>query len=119
MFPCKNRGQRFWPVLWRLAVTGFGVCILSACDNTDPDIAAGEAVFNQTCKVCHASGINGAPIVGNRKMWQPRASQGLDILVEHATQGFGLMPAKGGNDALSDEQIRQAVKYFLARLEGE
>ena len=92
---------------------------LSACSTSDPDIAAGEAVFNQTCKVCHAGGINGAPIVGNKKMWQARADQGLDTLVSHATQGFGLMPARGGNESLSDEQIRQAVKYLLSRLDGE
>ena len=93
--------------------------MLSACAKTDPDIAAGEAVFNQTCKVCHAAGINGAPIVGNKKMWQARADQGLDTLVTHAKEGFGLMPASGGNPSLTDEQIRQAVKYLLSRLDGE
>ena len=92
---------------------------LGACSKADPDIAAGELVFNQTCKVCHASGINGAPIVGNKKMWAERAQQELDILVSHAAEGYGLMPARGGNESLSDEQIRQAVKYLLSRLEGE
>jgi cytochrome c5 len=110
-----NRPKLFWHTV----VISLSASALIACGKTDPDIAAGEAVFNQTCKVCHASGINGAPIVGNQKMWQARASQGLDALAEHASQGFGLMPAKGGNQALTDEQIKQAVKYFLSRLEGE
>ncbi len=98
------------------------VLIISSCakqDPPDPEVVAGEAVFKQTCKVCHASGINGAPIVGNNKMWQPRLDQGVESLVEHATEGYGLMPAKGGNADLSKEQIRQAVSYFLARLESE
>ena len=104
--------QRIRCLLLQLTI----VFVLSACDKNDPDIIAGETVFNQTCKVCHASGINGAPIVGNQKMWQARAARGIDTLVEHATQGFGLMPAKGGNEALSDAEIRQAVKYFLSKL---
>lgn len=93
--------------------------IICACTKTDPDIVAGEQVFNQTCKVCHASGINGAPIVGNKTMWRDRATQGVDVLTQHAFEGYGLMPAKGGNDTLGKEQINHAVKYFLSRLESE
>jgi cytochrome c5 len=119
VFHCKDLWRVFLHLLRQVTVISISASLLIACDKTDPDVAAGEAVFNQTCKVCHASGINGAPIVGNRKMWQARSAQGVDTLVEHASQGFGLMPAKGGNETLSDEQIRQAVKYFLARLEGE
>lgn len=53
--------------------------------------------------------------------WSPRISQGLDALVEHATNGFygkkGEMPARGGNDALSDEQARSAVRFMVSRVD--
>ena len=78
--------------------------------------SAGERVFNQTCKVCHAQGINGAPIVGNKKMWAGRVEQGIPVLARHAINGFGLMPARGGNESLTEEQITQAVSYMVSRV---
>ncbi len=80
------------------------------------EISAGEQIFKSNCKVCHAQGINGAPIVGNHAMWDERAAQGIDVLVEHAANGYGLMPAKGGNDALSEEELREAITYMLNQL---
>lgn len=83
----------------------------------DPALVAGEAIVKANCFVCHAQGINGAPIIGNHKMWGPRAGQGLDTLVSHAISGYGLMPAKGGNEELEEEDIRLAVGYMLSQLE--
>jgi cytochrome c5 len=82
----------------------------------DPQLAAGEQIVKDHCFVCHAQGINGAPIVGNAKMWAPRASQGLETLARHASNGYGLMPAKGGNESLQQEDIRLAIRYMLSRL---
>jgi cytochrome c5 len=83
----------------------------------DPALVAGEAIVKANCFVCHAQGINGAPIIGNHKMWGPRAGQGLNTLVSHAMSGYGLMPAKGGNEELQEEDIRLAVGYMLSQLE--
>lgn len=83
----------------------------------DPALVAGEAIVKANCFVCHAQGINGAPIIGNHKMWGPRAGQGLDTLVNHAMSGYGLMPAKGGKEDLDEEDIRLAVSYMLSQLE--
>jgi len=83
----------------------------------DPALVAGEAIVKANCFVCHAQGINGAPIIGNHKMWGPRAGQGLDTLVSHAMSGYGLMPAKGGKEDLDEEDIRLAVSYMLSQLE--
>ena len=82
-------------------------------------LAKGKEIFDGTCKVCHAQGINGAPILGNQKMWAKRITQGEDVLVEHAINGFakGMMPPRGGNPELSDQDIRAAVKYMLSNLE--
>ena len=94
-------------------------CLLSSC-NQQPDnkpLVAGEQLYTKNCKVCHAQGINGAPILGNKKMWRARTEQPLSTLVEHAANGFGLMPAKGGNDALTDNDIEQAIGYMLSALQ--
>lgn len=81
-----------------------------------PVLAQGEVVFKGTCKVCHAQGINGAPILGNANMWQERVKQGIPTLVEHASNGYGLMPAKGGNIELTTEEITAAVTYMVEQL---
>ena len=37
----------------------------------------------------------------------------LDMLVNNAINGLNAMPARGGNPALTDEQIQAAVEYML------
>jgi len=51
-----------------------------------------------------------------QQMWQPRVAKGSDALVASAINGFGLMPAKGGQTQLTDEEIELAVNYFLSQI---
>jgi cytochrome c5 len=80
-------------------------------------LADGKAVFDKTCKMCHGTGLAGAPKLGDKTDWAPRSKQGIDTLVQHATQGFkgakGVMPPKGGNPTLTDADIKAAVQYML------
>lgn len=88
-----------------------------ACsERKPPEPSAGELVFIKNCKVCHAQGLNGAPILGNRAMWKDRITQGIPVLVEHATNGYGLMPAKGGNVELPDSEVIKAVEYMASKV---
>lgn len=90
---------------------------MTACSSEpEPANSRGAEVVKSTCKVCHAQGINGAPILGNARMWQPRLAQGQAVLVQHATEGYGLMPAKGGNDTLSQADMHAAVEHMLSLL---
>lgn len=93
---------------------------MAACGDKPPALeksSAGEQIFLKNCKVCHAQGLNGAPILGNKAMWSKRIGQGLPVLVEHASQGYGLMPAKGGNTSLADADVELAVRYMLSKVE--
>jgi cytochrome c5 len=77
----------------------------------------GAEIFNQgACAGCHKSGAGGAPMLGAAGMGA-RASKGKDTLYKHAIEGFtgsaGVMPAKGGNAALTDEQVKAAVDWML------
>ena len=49
-----------------------------------------------------------------------RAAQGADVLYKHAIEGFtgaaGVMPAKGGNPGLTDEQVKATVDWMLANV---
>jgi cytochrome c5 len=78
-----------------------------------PAANAGEALYKQTCAVCHAAGVAGAPKFGDKAAWAPRVGQGLDGLTASAIKGKNAMPAKGGSTA-SDADIKAAVGYMLA-----
>jgi cytochrome c5 len=75
------------------------------------DLALGKSVFNSTCLTCHGNSLRDAPRVGDMYVWQPRLAQGLDTLIEHALEGHGRMPAKGGYSSLTDQEVSSAVAY--------
>ena len=79
---------------------------------------SGPQVYNAACLACHGAGIGGAPILGDAAMWAPRIAQGINVLNEHAVNGYtgsaGYMPPKGGRIDLSDQEIRDAVQYMAA-----
>ena len=81
-----------------------------------PVILTGEEAY-QSCAACHASGVAGAPVLGDSSVWADRISKGIETLYNNAINGFqgnaGYMPAKGGNTALSDESVKAAVDYMV------
>src|SRR5262245_29456415 len=79
----------------------------------------GKATFDLTCHVCHATGVSGAPRVGDSAAWAPRLAKGKAVLYEHVLKGFqgnqGVMPPKSGRPDLSDRSIRQAVDFMATK----
>jgi cytochrome c5 len=77
----------------------------------------GPQVYNTACLACHASGVGGAPVVGDTAQWADRIAQGVDVLTQHALEGFsgasGYMPPKGGRIDLSDEEVTSAVDFMI------
>jgi cytochrome c5 len=73
----------------------------------------GEQAFTQVCSACHATGINGAPKVGDHAAWGPRIAQGKETLYKDAITGKGAMPPKGGT-TWPDATIRMAVDYMIS-----
>ncbi len=80
----------------------------------------GQTVYNQACHICHNAGLVGAPKPGVQADWNGRIAQGIDVLYNHAINGFqgekGVMPPKGGNLLLSDEDVKAAVDYLVSLL---
>jgi cytochrome c5 len=73
----------------------------------------GEEVYNGLCMTCHAAGVADAPITGSDQMAQRLSEKGIDTLVTNAINGLNVMPPRGGNPGLTDEQIRAAVDFML------
>ncbi|MBK7003811.1 MAG: cytochrome c5 family protein [Burkholderiales bacterium] len=81
--------------------------------------AVGKSIYGKTCALCHAAGVAGAPKPGDKADWGPRIAQGNDMLYKHAIEGFngakGSMPARGGNPALKDDEVKAAVDFMVAQ----
>jgi len=79
----------------------------------------GQQVYQASCVACHDAGIAGAPKLGDKGQWAKRIAKGPDALYASAVNGVqgsaGVMPAKGGNPALSDAEVRAAVDYMVGR----
>ncbi len=73
----------------------------------------GEDVYQQTCIVCHGSGLLGAPRLSDGKRWRKLLDEGLDDLVPAALGGLRQMPARGGNPNLSDVEVARAVVWMV------
>ncbi len=82
--------------------------------------AGGESTYKKVCVLCHGSGVAGAPIPGNAGDWEARVAQGKDVLYKHAIEGFtgekGMMPPRGGNIKLTDDEVKATVDYMLSKL---
>lgn len=82
------------------------------------DLAQGKKVYSGSCFACHGSGVAGSPKLGNAESWAPRIAQGTEVMVAHAINGFkgasGYMPAKGGANSLTDEEVTAAVAYMVS-----
>lgn len=74
----------------------------------------GKAVYDSTCKMCHTAGIAGAPKLGDKAQWADRLAKGTAALEKSAIDGIGIMPARGANAKLSDDDVKAAVAYMLA-----
>lgn len=80
----------------------------------------GAVIYQNLCGACHTNGVGKAPTL-DHPHWDARIAQGKDTLYKHAIEGYtgpdgGIMPPKGGNPGLTEEQIHATVDWMLANL---
>ena len=85
----------------------------------DATLVKGRAVWSGTCQGCHGLGIAGSPKITDKSAWAPRIAKGRETLHEHALNGFfgedgAMMPERGGNSELTDDQVKAAVDFMVA-----
>ncbi len=76
---------------------------------------SGEEVYAATCKMCHDAGAAGAPKTGDKAGWKARIGQGMDTLHKNAIAGIRGMPPKGTCMSCSDDEVKAAVDYIVAK----
>ncbi|WP_342116547.1 c-type cytochrome [Pseudoduganella sp. OTU4001] len=72
----------------------------------------GEKIYAANCASCHAAGVLGAPKAGDKAAWAARLKQGKEVVYTHGLQGFKMMPPKGGNASLKDEEVKAAIDFM-------
>ena len=83
------------------------------------NLKQGRGLWIENCEGCHAYGIGDAPIPMEPEAWVKRIAKGKPVLYEHAINGFfgeddAMMPERGGNLKLSDDEVKAAVDYMVA-----
>jgi cytochrome c5 len=92
----------------------------SAIDaTTGSALSSGKAIYERTCVACHGTdGTGNVPGAPDFTAADGPLSKPDEILVRHVTDGFQspgsalAMPAKGGNPALGENDIRAVVGYL-------
>lgn len=79
------------------------------------DLAVGEKVYTASCVSCHGAAVLGAPKLGDKAAWTPRIAKGITVLHTNAINGINMMPPRGGNAALKDEELKAAVDYMVSK----
>ena len=77
--------------------------------------ASGEQIYNTFCVACHATGVGGAPKIGDKAAWKARIAQGIDALYASAIGGKNAMPPKGGAMSTPDDNIKSAVDFMVSK----
>lgn len=77
----------------------------------------GEKIVTQVCALCHSTGMMSSPKLGDADGWAPRIEKGVDTLYSNAINGLNMMPARGGNPNLSDDEVKAAVDHMLSQVQ--
>jgi cytochrome c5 len=90
----------------------------------DDKLVAGRSTWLRSCRACHLLGVEGAPAVTDYEQWRIRLAQGKEVLAQRVINGIRgddgkyRMPPRGGNERLTDEQIRLALDYKIAAIDA-
>lgn len=81
------------------------------------NLIQGRVIWIDSCEGCHAYSIADSPNPLKPKQWKDRINKPIEVLYDHAINGYfgpddSMMPPRGGNDSLSDEEVKLAVDYM-------
>jgi len=88
--------------------------ITSSPQTSKAPLPSGKTIYDQYCRVCHQTGLAGAPRYQNKDDWQSRMTgKTLDELVTIAKKGINAMPAKGTCMQCTTSDIKAAIEYMV------
>ena len=96
----------------RATVTVAALALALAAPASQAQSASGEQVYKEVCFACHATGLEKAPKLGDRKAWAPLIKEGQSKLTADGWIGVRAMPPRGGKADLSLEDFSRAAAYM-------
>ncbi len=106
----KSIAERLKPV-GQVCVEGDDCGSASASAASGPKAPAD--IYQTSCMGCHASGVLGAPKMGDSAAWAARLEKGLDTLTANAISGINAMPPRGTCASCSDDDIKATIQYMI------
>ncbi|BAN36053.1 cytochrome c, class I [Sulfuricella denitrificans skB26] len=103
----------------RLIVLAATCAVFVSLSSAADDLGHGEAVYNGICLACHGGdGAGSLPGVPDLTEVAAPLSQDDAVLLKRMVEGFKSpgspmeMPPRGGNPALTDADLKAALKYM-------
>lgn len=72
-------------------------------------------LYEQACKSCHTVADTGAPLTGDRSLWDARWAKGEPALLASTIQGLNGMPAGGQCFACSPDDYKALIRFMAGR----
>ncbi|MDP4650652.1 MAG: PQQ-dependent sugar dehydrogenase [Haliea sp.] len=76
----------------------------------------GVTLYTQLCSTCHSSGQPDVPQIDRPQDWETALAQDIGVLYKNTLLGIGDMPAKGLCENCTDDEIRAAVDFMVAKV---
>jgi cytochrome c5 len=83
--------------------------------DTQAASADGQKIYQTSCQACHATGVAGAPKLGDKDAWAPRIAKGNDAMFSSVKNGLKAMPPKGTCMGCSEDELRAAMEYMVGQ----
>lgn len=81
----------------------------------EPADARIAGLYEQACKSCHTVADTGAPLAGDRSLWDPRWAKGEAALLASTIQGLNGMPAGGQCFSCSPDDYKALIRFMAGR----
>ena len=94
-------------------VSGSAQAAAEALTSESERLRDGAKFYQEICASCHETGVDDAPVTGNKEDWDGRSHLWEAVLFEHADKGYIKMPARGASEYATEYDVEVAAEYML------